>query len=223
MTEINVLDHGFVRLVDVMGDDSSIVQAARVSYGAGTKTVREDVMLIDYLMRNKHLSPFEMAEVKIHVKAPIFVARQWVRHRTASWNEMSARYSEMREEFYVPEPEAIRRQSATNKQAGGEPLNLARAQAVAIAIQGAGTHAFWVYKDLLDKGVARELARMVLPVNLYTEWYWKVNLRNLLHFLELRLDPHAQEEIQEYARAILRLVEEGGRFPATLHAWEEWR
>ena len=223
MTEINVLDHGFVRLVDVMGDDSSIVQAARVSYGAGTKTVREDVMLIDYLMRNKHLSPFEMAEVKFHVKAPIFVARQWVRHRTASWNEMSARYSEMREEFYVPNESAVAAQSLTNKQ-GRDELVASEDRVRAVeAIQAASEDAFSTYRQLLDLGVARELARMVLPVNLYTEWYWKVNLRNLLHFLELRLHSHAQHEIQEYARAILRLVEEGGRFLATLHAWEEWR
>lgn len=202
-----VLDHGFVRVIDAMGSDMAIVQAARVSYGDGTKTVRENKKLIAYLMRNEHLSPFEMAEIKVHVKAPIFVARQWVRHRTASWNEVSARYSEMPEEFYVPSTAAVAAQSTNNKQGRGEPLDHEAALAAASDIRNASGTAYAYYESLLRMGVARELARMVLPVNLYTEWYWKTDLRNLLHFIKLRTDEHAQYEIREYAKVLEKIVE----------------
>lgn len=212
-----VLDKGFVRVVDTMGNDASIVQAARVSYGAGTKSVREDSKLIAYLMRNEHLSPFEMVELKVHVKAPIFVARQWVRHRTASWNEVSARYSVMAPEFYLPAPEAIAAQSTSNKQGRGEPLDPETARAVAGDIDRASRTAFTYYEGLLRMGVARELARMVLPVNLYTEWYWKIDLRNLLHFIELRTDAHAQYEIRQYATALEEIV--AAWVPATYEAF----
>lgn len=214
---VPVLDKGFVRVVETMGGDTSIVQAARVSYGAGTKSVREDKKLIEYLLRNEHLSPFEMAEIKVHVKAPIFVARQWVRHRTASWNEVSARYSEVPDEFYVPAPEAVATQAKTNKQGRGEPLGPRDTDAARTMIEGGSKRAFNTYKCLLSLGVARELARSVLPVNFYTEWYWKVDLRNLLHFLDLRLDPHAQYEIREYAKALEQIV--AAWVPWTHEAW----
>ena len=212
-----VLDRGFVRVVDTMGTDASIVQAARVSYGKGTKTAREDAKLIAYLMRNGHLSPFEMAELKVHVKAPIFVARQWVRHRTASWNEVSARYSEMPAEFYIPAPEAIAAQSTSNKQGRGETLSEEVGKAAAGDIERASRMAFAYYEGLLRMGVARELARMVLPVNLYTEWYWKIDLRNLLHFIELRTDAHAQYEIRQYACVLEEIVSKW--VPATYEAF----
>ncbi|GLV47304.1 flavin-dependent thymidylate synthase [Thermus sp. LT1-2-5] len=198
---IPVLDRGFVRLVDVMGNDGAIVQAARVSYGAGTKTVREDAALIDYLMRHRHTSPFEMVEFKFHVKAPLFVVRQWFRHRTASVNEVSGRYSVLKDEFY--EPQAFRRQAKHNKQ-GSEGV-LEDEEALAL-LKEAEEHAYRVYGKLLEKGVAREMARMVLPLNLYTEFYWKQDLHNLFHFLKLRLAPEAQWEIRQYAQAIAELV-----------------
>lgn len=221
MKEIRVLDMGFVRLVDVMGDDSSIVQAARVSYGAGTKTAREDSKLIGYLMRNEHMSPFEMAELKFHVKAPIFVARQWVRHRMASWNEVSARYSEVRDQFYLPELDLIARQSETDKQGRGEALDTGVAIDARDRLLSNSIEAYRTYRTLLSLGVARELARMALPVNFYTEWYWKIDLRNYLHFLDLRDHPHAQHEIREYARASFLLVQE--LFPVTFDAWKGCR
>ena len=209
VVEVPVLDKGFVRLVDVMGDDNAIVQAARVSYGEGTKTVREDAALIDYLMRHEHWSPFEMVEFKFHVKAPIFVARQWFRHRTASVNEISGRYSLMREEFYVPDQADWRFQSPTNKQGSEGSLMEVDDRAASLALQGylaRVKQSYEGYRLLLDLGVAREQARMVLPLSLYTEFYWKQDLRNLLHFIRLRSDPHAQKEIREYALAIAEIV-----------------
>ncbi|WP_347241590.1 FAD-dependent thymidylate synthase [Thermus sp.] len=211
---IPVLDKGFVRLVDAMGDDASIVQAARVSYGEGTKTVREDAALIDYLMRHRHTSPFEMVEFKFHVKAPLFVVRQWFRHRTASVNEVSGRYSVLKEEFY--EPEAFRRQAKRNKQ--GSEGALLDEEALAL-LRKAEQEAYGAYQALLQKGVAREMARMVLPLNLYTEFYWKQDLHNLFHFLKLRLAPEAQWEIRQYAQAIAELVK--ARVPLAWAAFEE--
>ena len=211
---IPVLDKGFVRLVDQMGDDRAIVQAARVSYGEGTKTVREDAALIDYLMRHRHTSPFEMVVFKFHVKAPIFVARQWFRHRTASVNEISGRYSILKEEFYAPE--AFRKQAKRNKQASEGALLDEEALALLRKVE---QEAYGAYRALLEKGVAREMARMVLPLNLYTEFYWKQDLHNLFHFLKLRLAPEAQWEIRQYARAIAEIVKE--RVPLAWAAFEE--
>lgn len=226
-----VLDHGFVRPVDYMGDDSAVVQAARVSYGDGTKTARDDAGLIRYLLRHRHTSPFEMCVIKLHIKAPIFVARQWLRHRTAAVNEISARYSVMRDEFYVPDPAVISAQAKNNKQGrAAEPLSPARAVAAAAALSDHAKQAYALYEHLLGHdepeglephGVARELARMTLPLNLYTEWYWRMDLHNLLHFLALRLDPHAQYEIRVYAEAIGEVVK--AWVPVTWAAFEEYR
>lgn len=205
--EIKCLDKGFVRLVDVMGDDSSIVQAARVSYGKGTKTVHEDRGLIRYLMRHKHTTPFEMVEFKFHVKLPIFVARQWIRHRTANVNEYSGRYSEMKDEFYLPSSEQIRTQSVINKQGrADETLPSEHTGEILDSAQAHYEASFELYQSLLEKGLTRELSRMVLPVANYTEWYWKIDLHNLFHFLKLRLDTHAQYEIRVYAEAMAELV-----------------
>lgn len=205
--EIKCLDKGFVRLVDVMGDDSSIVQAARVSYGKGTKTVHEDRGLIRYLMRHKHTTPFEMVEFKFHVKLPIFVARQWIRHRTANVNEYSGRYSEMKDEFYLPSTEQIRTQSVINKQGrADEKLPSEHVEKILHSTQAHYEASFELYQSLLEKGLTRELSRMVLPVANYTEWYWKIDLHNLFHFLKLRLDTHAQYEIRVYAEAMAELV-----------------
>ncbi len=207
---IPVLDKGFVRVVDYMGDDHAIVQAARVSYGAGTKTVRTDAGLIDYLMRHQHTSPFEMCDIKLHVKLPVFVARQWIRHRTASVNEYSGRYSEIANSFYEPEPSAIGRQSALDRQGSAGAVS-PEAAARALAAWREGTAAAYEqYQALLadgDDAVAREVARIGLPVSHYTEWYWKTNLHNLLRFLELRMDSHAQYEIRVYAQAIGGIVQ----------------
>lgn len=205
--EFKVLDHGFVRLVDYMGGDAAIVQAARVSYGEGTKKVSEDRALIRYLMRRRHTSPFEMVEFKFHVKLPIFVARQWIRHRTANVNEYSGRYSVMKEEFYIPEAKDIRFQSTVNKQGRAEeevPDELKRRFIDFLK----RTHAasYEEYERLIDQGLARELARIGLPLSLYTEWYWKIDLHNLFHFLRLRLDPHAQLEIRQYANIMADMV-----------------
>lgn len=210
----DVLDHGFVRLVDHYGDDSRIVQAARVSYGAGTKTLREDNKLIHYLMRNQHMSPFEMVDFTFHIKAPIFIARQWFRHRTASVNEISARYSVMADQFYVP---VARKQSPTNKQGSGGPVD--NPQRCHDLYNQAYSAAYAAYSALLEEGVSREQARLVLPVGLYTEFYWKQNLRNLLHLLHLRLDGHAQDEAQQYAQAILGIIEPV--VPVTVAAWRQ--
>ena len=214
-----VLDHGFVRVIDYMGDDAAIVQAARVSYGRGTTATRTDAGLINYLMRNAHTSPFEMCEIKLHVKLPIFVARQWVRHRTASLNEYSARYSVLDSEFYVPEPEQLSVQSPGNRQGRGEALNAEDANYVLGLLRADAEMAFEHYQDMLNEhgeddpsraerpGLARELARINLPLSTYTQWYWKINLHNLFHFLGLRGDAHAQWEIREYAKAVLGIVE----------------
>ncbi len=206
---IPVLDKGFVRVVDYMGDDHAIVQAARVSYGAGTKTVRTDAGLIDYLMRHQHTSPFEMCDIKLHVKLPVFVARQWIRHRTASVNEYSGRYSEIADSFYEPEPSAIGRQSSLNRQGSAGAVSPEAAERAIDAWRDGAAQAYERYQSLLtdeDDAVAREVARIGLPVSHYTEWYWKINLHNLLRFLELRMDSHAQYEIRVYAEAIGRIV-----------------
>lgn len=219
--EYKCLDHGFIRLVDVMGDDSAIVQAARVSYGQGTKTVNEDRGLIRYLMRHKHTSPFEMVELKFHVKLPIFIARQWIRHRTANVNEYSGRYSEMKDECYLPELEQIRFQSKNNKQGrADESLSGDDADSVLNIISEGHSSAFGDYKEMLDKGVAREIARINLPLSTYTEWYWKIDLHNLLHFIRLRLDSHAQYEIRVYAEAIAEMLKV--IVPLTWEAFEDF-
>jgi thymidylate synthase (FAD) len=217
-TPIPVLDHGFVRLVDYLGGDARIVQSARVSYGAGTKTVREDRGLIHYLLRNDHTSPFEQVVLTFHAKMPVFVARQWVRHRTARLNEISGRYSVMRDEFYVPEPEAIRGQAAVNKQARSDQV-VEGAQAIAQAMAAEQAAAYAAYEEKLDAGVAREVARINLPLSLYTEWYWQIDLNNLFHFLRLRLDAHAQYEIREYAAALARCAQAVA--PLAYEAFEE--
>ncbi len=205
--EFKVLDHGFVRLLDYMGDDSAIVQAARVSYGKGTKKVSEDRGLIRYLMRHRHTSPFEMVEFKFHVKLPIFVARQWIRHRTANVNEYSGRYSVMKEEFYLPKPEDIRYQSTVNKQGRSPEEVPAELKGKLVEIlKKTQTETYAKYRELIEDDLARELARIGLPLSLYTEWYWKIDLHNLFHFLRLRLDPHAQEEIRQYAVVMADMV-----------------
>lgn len=216
--EIKVLDHGFVRLVDSMGTDSRIVQAARVSYGKGTKTVNEDEQLIRYLFRHEHTSPFEMCEVLIHCKMPMFVARQWIRHRTASVNEVSGRYSEVKDEYYLPE--SWRKQSKNNKQ-GSEETDEIDLIHTHMLYQNSCTGAFQVYNELLENNVGKEMARMNLPLSTYTEWYWKIDLKNLLHFLKLRLDSHAQYEIRVYAEAIAQIVKE--LFPVTWKAFEDYQ
>ena len=205
-----VLDHGLIRVVDYMGDDAAIVQAARVSYGRGTKAVSSDEGLIRYLMRHHHSTPFEMCEVKLHVKLPIFVARQWIRHRMANVNEISARYSVLDREFYVPAPEHLAAQSATNAQGRGEALDGEEAADVLDRLREGAARAYDDYEAMLStdgrRGLARELARMALPASVYTQWYWKADLHNLLSFLRLRADPHAQWEIRAYAEAIGRVV-----------------
>jgi thymidylate synthase (FAD) len=213
---VPVLDHGFVRVIDYMGDDTAIVQAARVSYGRGTKRVQEDAGLIRYLMRHRHTTPFEMCEIKFHVKLPIFVARQWIRHRTASVNEYSARYSILDREFYIPSPEHLAAQSATNRQGRGDTLDGEEAASVMHLLRTDAERCYANYALMLNegagadpsrRGLARELARMNLTLNTYTQWYWKTNLHNLFHFLSLRADAHAQHEIRVYADAMLRMAE----------------
>lgn len=217
--EIKVLDKGFVRLVDYMGGDQRIVQSARVSYGEGTKTYRQDRGLIHYLIRNWHTSPFEQVQLTFHTKMPIFVARQWVRHRTARLNEISGRYSVMKDEFYVPLPEHVSVQSESNKQGRGDTLPLDEAMAVIDQMEKEQREAYADYTSLLDKGVARELARANLPISLYTEWYWQIDLHNLFHFLRLRMDPHAQYEIRVYAEAMARCAKAVA--PLAYEAFEE--
>lgn len=215
------LDKGFVRLVDYMGDDTAIVQAARVSYGKGTKSVTMDRELIRYLLRHRHTSPFEMVEFKFHVKLPIFVARQWVRHRTANINEYSGRYSEMKNEFYVPEIFQLRHQSTLNKQARGETeLPKKSSQAILKKMQKAQDLLFNDYEFYLAKDLARELSRINLPLSTYTEWYWKIDLHNLLHFLRLRMDWHAQYEIRVYAEKIAELIKP--IVPLTYQAFQDY-
>ena len=201
-----VLLHGFVALVDYMGNDDAIVQAARVSYGKGTKTLRDDRGLIRYLLRHRHTTPFEMVEFKFLVRLPIFVARQWVRHRTASLNEISARYSILEEEYEVPVPEEVRHQSTVNRQGRGGPLPSEVVERFRSDLERVSQEAYRAYQRALESGVARETARLLLPVAYYTQWYWKTNLHNLFHFLSLRLDPHAQEEIRLYAAEVDRIA-----------------
>jgi len=207
-----VLDHGHLRVIDYMGDDAAIVQAARVSYGRGTRAVQNDEGLIRYLMRHWHSTPFEMCEVKFHVKLPVFVARQWIRHRTANVNEYSARYSILDREFYIPAPEHLAAQSTVNNQGRGEPLAGAEAQRVLDWLREDAARAYDHYEAMLSqegqKGLARELARMNLPANIYTQWYWKVDLHNLFHFLRLRADAHAQYEIRAYAEVMCGIVKD---------------
>jgi len=205
--EFPVLDKGFVRLVDYLGGDARIVQAARVSYGAGTKSFREDAALIDNLLRQEHTSPFEQVILTFHVKLPIFVARQWIRHRTARVNEVSGRYSVMREEFYLPAPGAVASQSADNKQGRAAEALPPDEAARHLGRMAAGQKAAYAeYSEHLEAGLARELARIDLPLSLYTEWYWQIDLHNLFRFLQLRLDLHAQYEIREYARVLLDIA-----------------
>ena len=220
-----VLDHGFVRVIDYMGDDAAICQAARVSYGRGTKSVQNDEGLIRYLMRHWHSTPFEMCEVKLHVKLPVFVARQWIRHRTANVNEYSARYSILDREFYIPEPEALAAQSVINNQGRGEVLTGEEAEKVLRLLKNDSAQTYDHYEQMISQegqmGLARELARMNLPANIYTQWYWKVDLHNLLHFLRLRADSHAQFEIRVYADEICKLVSDW--VPFAYAAFEDYR
>lgn len=259
--EFKILDHGFIRVIDYMGDDSAIVQAARVSYGSGTKKVSDDRGLIRYLMRHRHSTPFEMCELKLHVKLPIFVARQWVRHRTANINEYSARYSVLDKEFYIPDKtylelrrvegkaskddDGLRQvdmfgddqlkgtaaQSRSNKQGREDILSGNEAEEVLRRISSESSRAYSTYEYLLNeqqgrtievarKGLARELARMVLPTNYYTQWYWKIDLHNLLHFLRLRADSHAQYEIRVYAQKMAEIVQQW--VPLTWEAFEDY-
>jgi thymidylate synthase (FAD) len=228
-----VLDHGFVRVVDYMGDDAAIVQAARVSYGRGTRKVSEDQGLINYLMRHRHTTPFEMCEIKYHVKLPIFVARQWIRHRTANVNEYSARYSILDNEFYIPAPEHLAAQATTNRQGRGAALEGEAAQRVLALLRRDAERAHAGYTELLNEdpsgapldptrpGLARELARINLALSFYTQWYWKIDLHNLLHFLSLRADRHAQYEIRAYAKVMLGTLARW--VPMTYAAFLEYR
>ncbi|UPH72175.1 FAD-dependent thymidylate synthase [Abyssibius alkaniclasticus] len=220
-----LLDHGFVRLIDYMGDDGAIVQAARVSYGRGTKAVQNDAGLIRYLMRHWHSTPFEMCEAKFHVKLPVFVARQWIRHRTANVNEYSARYSILDREFYIPAPEHLAAQSVVNNQGRGAVLEGEEAARVLDMLKADANRAYDHYEEMLNQdgqqGLARELARMNLPANVYTQWYWKVDLHNLFHFLRLRADAHAQYEIRVYAQKMCEIVADW--VPAAYAAFEDYR
>ena len=227
-----VLDHGFVRVIDYMGDDAAIVQAARVSYGRGTRRVSEDAGLIRYLMRHHHSTPFEMCEIKYHVKLPIFVARQWIRHRTANVNEYSARYSILDREFYIPAPEHLAAQSTSNRQGRGAALEGDEAAAVLALLRADAARNYDDYAWMLNEadsaahdpsrqGLARELARMNLTLNAYTQWYWKTDLHNLFGFLALRADPHAQHEIRVYAEVMLQTVQ--AWVPAACQAFLDYR
>ena len=230
---IKILDHGFIRVIDYMGNDTSIVQAARVSYGSGTKKTSQDKGLISYLMRHHHNTPFEMCDIKFHIKLPIFIARQWIRHRTASVNEYSARYSILGKDFYVPEAEQMAVQSKTNMQGRGQLLSAHDAKRVADLLRSDAEQCYKHYQEMLNEDsdgntinedspkLARELARMNLTTNYYTEWYWKINLHNLLHFIRLRADEHAQYEIRVYAQAILDIVKKW--VPFTYDAFQEHR
>lgn len=216
--EIKVLDKGFVRLVDYMGGDQRIVQAARVSYGAGTKTLRQDRGLIHYLLKNEHTSPFEQVILTFHTKMPIFVARQWVRHRTARLNEISGRYSIMRDEFYVPEADQMRGQSSDNKQARSDEV-LPNAAEMIAEMEADQKQLYSHYEGMIESGLAREVARANLPLSLYTEWYWQIDLHNLLRFLRLRMDSHAQYEIRVYAEAMAQCAKAVA--PLAYEAFEE--
>ncbi|MFV0431155.1 MAG: FAD-dependent thymidylate synthase [Alphaproteobacteria bacterium] len=228
-----VLDHGFVRLIDYMGDDSAITQAARVSYGKGTKTVNTDAGLIRYLLRHRHTTPFEMVEAKFHIKMPIFVARQWIRHRTANVNEYSARYSILDKEYYIPSEETLGVQSTQNHQGRGDVLTGSEAHEVLEILKADAEQTYKNYEYMMNEdasgnvvdesrqGLARELARMNLTLNTYTQWYWKIDLHNLLHFLALRADSHAQYEIRVYAEAMLNIIKEW--LPITYQAFQDYR
>jgi len=228
-----VLDHGFIRVIDYMGDDGAIVQAARVSYGRGTRKVSEDRGLINYLMRHRHTTPFEMCEIKYHVKLPIFVARQWIRHRMANVNEYSARYSILDNEFYIPAPEHLAAQATTNRQGRERVLEGTAAQHVLELLRCDAERAYAGYVELLNDdasgapgdptrpGLARELARINLTLGFYTQWYWKTDLHNLMHFLSLRADPHAQYEIRAYAEVMLGTLMRW--VPMTCAAFLEYR
>jgi thymidylate synthase (FAD) len=228
-----VLDHGFVRVIDYMGDDAAVVQAARVSYGKGTKRVSEDRGLIQYLMRHRHTTPFEMCEIKFHVKLPIFVARQWIRHRTANVNEYSARYSILDKEFYIPATDQLAAQSKSNRQGRGDLLEGEEAARVLELLRRDAERAYASYGEMLNadedgraldgkrQGLARELARMNLSLNFYTQWYWKTDLYNLLNFLSLRGDDHAQYEIRIYAEAMMGMLERW--VPMTAEAFHQYR
>jgi thymidylate synthase (FAD) len=218
--QIDCLDHGFVRLVDFMGSDSSIVQAARVSYGKGTTSKRRDKALIRYLLRQRHTSPFEQVEFKFHCKIPIFCARQWVRHRTASLNEYSGRYSEMPNECYIPELERLQIQDTVNKQ-GSVGEQVEEAAWIKGTMQEEQTMLFANYDSYLKTGLSKEVARLNLPLSTYTQWYWKMDLHNLFHFLGLRMHPHAQLEMQEYAKAIYELIKP--IVPLSCEAFEDYR
>ena len=224
-TAYPVLDHGFVRVIDYMGDDAAICQAARVSYGKGTKSVQNDEGLIRYLMRHWHSTPFEMCEIKLHVKLPVFVARQWIRHRTANVNEYSARYSILDREFYIPAPEHVAAQSVVNNQGRGDILTGEEAARVLEILKADSARAYDNYESMISQdgqqGLARELARMNLPANIYTQWYWKVDLHNLLHFLRLRADAHAQYEIRVYAEEMCKIVADW--VPFAYRAFEDYR
>ena len=225
--QIDIGEHGFIALLDVMPRmvpegqtaDASIVQSARVSYGAGTKRVNEDRGLIRYLMRHRHTTPFEMVEFKFHCSMPIFIARQWIRHRTANVNEYSGRYSVMPERFYRPDIENVRRQSVTNRQGGEETIDLETAERFLAYLERAEAQ-HQEYLELTEKGLSRELGRIGLPLSLYTEWYWKCDLHNILRFIGLRMDPHAQHEIQLFARAMLQLIEP--MVPWTVEAFRDY-
>jgi thymidylate synthase (FAD) len=228
-----VLDHGFIRVIDYMGNDSAVVQAARVSYGKGTKKRTEDRGLIHYLLRHSHTTPFEMCEIKFHVKLPIFVARQWIRHRTANVNEYSMRYSILDKEFYIPYPEHLASQSSLNRQGQGEILAPEYARYVMDLLQEDAERVYGHYEELLNEDgtgnpldpqkdcLARELARMNLTLNFYTQWYWKIDLHNLMHFLALRADSHAQYEIRAYAEIMLTLLDRW--VPLTYEAFIHYR
>ena len=230
---IPVLDHGFVRVVDYMGDDSSIVQSARVSYGKGTKKVSTDSGLIKYLMRHRHSTPFEMCEIKYHVKLPIFIARQWIRHRTANVNEYSARYSILDKEFYMPSKDNLAAQSASNRQGRGDLINGKQAEDILNILKEDAERTYDNYELMLNerfdgttidknnKGLARELARMNLTLNTYTQWYWKTDLLNLLNFLSLRADNHAQYEIRAYAEVMIESLKKW--VPVTFDAFMDYR
>jgi thymidylate synthase (FAD) len=230
---LSVLDHGFIRVVDYMGDDSSIVQSARVSYGKGTKKVSTDSGLIKYLMRHRHSTPFEMCEIKYHVKLPIFVARQWIRHRTANVNEYSARYSILDKEFYLPKKENLAAQSKSNRQGRGDLINGKQADDVLKILKEDAEKTYNNYELILNerydgtkinenkKGLARELARMNLTLNTYTQWYWKTDLLNLLNFLSLRADDHAQYEIRAYADIMISTLKKW--VPITYEAFMDYR
>jgi thymidylate synthase (FAD) len=226
--KIECLDLGFVELVDVMPRivpdgqtcDYAICQMARTSYGSGTKTINEDKGLINYLLRAAHTSPFESIEIKLHMRLPIFVARQMIRHRSSSLNEISARYSVMEDNFYIPKPQELRAQSSTNKQGSEGKIDDIQASVFSSAIEAQAKSSYELYARMIEAGVAREQARMVLPVNLYTEWYWKQDLHNLMHLMALRCDHHAQYEIQVYGNAILEIVRH--LCPWTIEAWEKY-